>query len=171
MRGGKSHTLTVAITIAFLHNGISEQHLQSQPGPALQRVLCVIPVPQSKSGTLPPPHACPLTHSLQGCGSTPTAPESTTRNPQRTALTLKGKMAKIPAEKAVSVVTSAWFLRGTKRRDVFPVSEPNFPLSLASSHAHLLPPACTPSPQSQEGRNKQMTVLQPPLERGCPGNP
>lgn len=49
--------------------------------------------------------------------------------------------------------------------------EPNFRLSLSSSHAHLLPPACTPSPQSWEGRNKQQTVLQPPLERGCPGNP
>jgi len=152
-------------------HGISEQHLRSPAGPALQRVLCVRPVPPSKAGMLPGPRACLLAHSVPGCSSTPTAPESTACSPRQTALTLKGKIAKIPAEKALSAVTSAWFLRRTKNSDVFPASEPNFPLGLVSSRVHPLLPACTPSPQSQEGQNKQPAVLQPPLERGCPGNP
>lgn len=136
-------------------------------------MFCITPVPQHRPGCCPP-HAkahCMLPHSLWGCGSAPTAPESTTHNPQHTALTLNGKTAKLPAEKAVPVVNSGWVYVEQRKKDVFPENEPNFPLSLASSHAHSLPPACTPPPQSQEGSNKQKTVLQLSLQRGCSGNP
>lgn len=60
--------------------------------------------------------------------------------PQPAALTWRGKTAKIPAAKAVLELPSARLLRRAKR-DVFCVSQPNFPRCLASSQAHLLPPA------------------------------
>lgn len=170
MRGGQSCTLTVAITVALLHNGISEQHLQS---PAW---TCSA--------------ACPLRYTRATEAVRDAAPS--TRMPARTQLAgmwlnshcsckhhtqstadssyLERKDSKNPCWKSsISGYCCLVFMRN-KKRDVFPVSESNFPLSLASSHARLLPPACAPSPQSQEGRNKQQTVLQPLLETGCPGN-
>lgn len=60
--------------------------------------------------------------------------------PQPAALTWGGRTAKIPAAKAVLGLPSASLLRRA-RRDVFCVSQPNFPRCLASSQARLLPPA------------------------------
>lgn len=65
---------------------------------------------------------------------------SAPRTPQPAALTWRGKTAKIPAVKAVLGLPSARLLRRAKR-DVFCVSQPNFPRCLASSRARLLPPA------------------------------
>lgn len=112
----------MANPIALHRTSISEQHLQS---PAwVGSAVCSLhyPCATAQAGVLPPPHAqahCTLPHSLWGCGSTPTAPESTTRNLQHRALTLNGKTAKIPAEKAVSVVTSGWVYVEQRKKEMF----------------------------------------------------
>lgn len=104
---------------------------------------------------------CPLTpaRSVQGCGSAPT-----TRNPTGQLLPPKERQHKSPLSKQDQCLFLPGFY-AEQQKDVFPANEPKLPLSFASSHAHLLPPACTPPPWNQEGRNKQHRVLQPPSER------
>lgn len=101
---------------------------------------------------------CPLSQFAGMCSA------PTTRNPTGQLLPPKERQHKSLLNKQ-----SQWlFLPGfyaEQHKDVFPANEPKLPLSFASSHAHLLPPACTPPPWNQEGRNKQHRVLQTPSER------
>lgn len=127
---------------------------KGQPGPPLRHARCHTCATEQATGAARATRmpARLLTRSSQGRGSTPTAPQGAARAPQPAALTSRGKTAEIPAAKAVLVLPSACLLRGA-RKDVFCVSKPNFPLSLASSHARLLPAAFVSSPRGQEGRN------------------